>query len=79
MVEKNHLAREDSHCACLNLVPAAAMLAQLPIRQLVLNRCAPAKDVAKCFSVMTFNVLAQCYTRSEVPSYPRTWKECADS
>lgn len=43
------------------------MLGALPIRQLVLNSGAPAKNLAKCFSVMTFNVLAQCYTRSEVP------------
>ena len=39
------------------------MLPPLPVRQMVL-RNAP-QDPSRCISVMTFNILAQCYTRSD--------------
>ena len=44
------------------------MLGQLPLRQLVWQSGSStnAKDLV---SIMTFNVLAQCYTRSEVDSH----------
>ena len=42
------------------------MLSPLPVRQLVWHTGAPAAhDGGKLISIMTFNVLAQCYTRSE--------------
>jgi mRNA deadenylase 3'-5' endonuclease subunit Ccr4 len=39
-------------------------LSALPLRQLV-QQGGASKDLSQCISVMTFNILAQCYTRSE--------------
>ena len=39
------------------------MLSPLPVRELVQQSAS--KDLGQCISVMTFNILAQCYTRSE--------------
>ena len=57
------------------------MLSPLPARQLVRHAGAVA-DLGQCVSVMTFNVLAQCYTRSEFfpsvsPKAALKWKNRA--
>jgi len=42
------------------------MLNPLPVRQLI-QKSGGASNCKDCVSIMTFNILAQCYTRSEVP------------